>query len=110
MKRVHNWVEKQSQGRSKVADDARLGAEVAEATVKRLQCCSFRRTGKAMGQVYQCWWRICREIQVFSRFEYHIYILYPSVTYLLTILRRKAHVDQSKVFPRNCSAALECQT
>jgi hypothetical protein len=20
-----------------------------------------------MGQVYQCWWRICREINVFSR-------------------------------------------
>jgi hypothetical protein len=35
-KAVHNWVEKFSQGRSKFADDARLGAEVAEATVKRL--------------------------------------------------------------------------
>jgi hypothetical protein len=31
-----------------------------------------------MGQVYQCWWRICREINVFSRFEYHkFYVLYP---------------------------------
>jgi hypothetical protein len=27
---------------------------------KRLLCCGFRRIGKAMGQVYQCWWRICR--------------------------------------------------
>jgi hypothetical protein len=35
-KAVHNWVEKFSQGRSKVADDARPGAEVAETTVKRL--------------------------------------------------------------------------
>jgi hypothetical protein len=35
--------------------------EMAETTVKRLLCCEFRRTGKAMGQVYQCWWRICRE-------------------------------------------------
>jgi hypothetical protein len=27
-----------------------------------------------MGQVYQCWWRICREINVFfSRFEYHMF-------------------------------------
>jgi hypothetical protein len=26
---------------------------VAEIKVKRLQCCGFRRTGKAMGQVYQ---------------------------------------------------------
>jgi hypothetical protein len=32
---VHNWVEKFSQGRSKVADDARPGAEVVETTVKR---------------------------------------------------------------------------
>jgi hypothetical protein len=39
-----------------------------------------------MGQVYQCWWRICQEINVFSRFEYHMfYILYPLLTYLLTL-------------------------
>jgi hypothetical protein len=43
------------------------GAEMAETIVKRLLCCGFRRTGKAMGQVYQCWRRICREISVFSR-------------------------------------------
>jgi hypothetical protein len=48
-KAVHNWVEKFSQGRSKVADDARPGTEVAETTVKRLLCCGFRRTGKAVG-------------------------------------------------------------
>jgi hypothetical protein len=60
-------------------------AEVAETTVKRLLCCGFRRTGKAMGQVYQCWWRICREINVFFRFEYPMfYVLYTFVTYLLT--------------------------
>jgi hypothetical protein len=52
---VHNWVDKFSQGRSKVADDARPCAEVSETTVKRLLCCGFRRTCKAMGQVYQCW-------------------------------------------------------
>jgi hypothetical protein len=43
------------------------GAEVADTTVKRLLCCGFRRTGKVMGQVYQCWWRLCREINVFSQ-------------------------------------------
>jgi hypothetical protein len=43
------------------------GAEVAETTVKRLLCCWFRRTGKAMGQMYQCWWGICREINVSSQ-------------------------------------------
>jgi hypothetical protein len=33
---------------------------VAETAVKRLLL-----TGKAMGQVYQCWWRVSREINVF---------------------------------------------
>jgi hypothetical protein len=59
---------------------------VTETTVKRLLCCGFRRTGKAMGHMHQCWWRICPEINVFFfRFEYHMfYVLYPFVTYLLT--------------------------
>jgi hypothetical protein len=39
-----------------------------------------------MEQVHQCWWRICREINVFSSFEYHMfYVLYPCVTYLLIL-------------------------
>jgi hypothetical protein len=49
---VHNWVENFSEGRSRVANDARPGAEVAETTVKILLCSGFRHTGKAMGQVY----------------------------------------------------------
>jgi hypothetical protein len=53
-KNVHNWVKEFSQGRSKVADDAGPGAEVAETTTKRLICCGFRHTGKAIGEVYQC--------------------------------------------------------
>jgi hypothetical protein len=64
-KAAHNWVEKFSQVRPKVADVARPGAEMADTTVRKLVCCGFRRTGKEMGQVYQCWWRICREINVF---------------------------------------------
>jgi hypothetical protein len=41
-----------------------------------------------MGHVYQCWWRICREINVLSRFEYHMfYVLYPFVSCLLTLPR-----------------------
>jgi hypothetical protein len=60
---------------------------VAETTFKRLLCCGLRRSGKAMGQVYQVWWRICREINVFFRFEYHMfYVLYPFVTYLLALV------------------------
>jgi hypothetical protein len=64
---------------------------MAETTLKRLLCCEFRRIGKEMGHVYQRWWRICREINVFlSRFEYYIfYVLYPFVTYLLTLPRKR---------------------
>jgi hypothetical protein len=50
-KAVHNWTEKFSQGREKVADDARIVAEVSETTVKRLLRCGFKSTRKAMGQV-----------------------------------------------------------
>jgi hypothetical protein len=53
-KAVHNWIEQFSQGRWKVSDDVRPGAEVAETTVKKLFC-GIRRTDKATGQVYQCW-------------------------------------------------------
>jgi hypothetical protein len=41
-----------------------------------------------MGQVCQCWWRICRE-NVFCQVEYHMcYVLYPFATYLLTLSRK----------------------
>jgi hypothetical protein len=39
---------------------------------QKLMWCGFLCTGKAMGQVYQCWWRIFWEINVYSRFEYHV--------------------------------------
>jgi hypothetical protein len=59
---------------------------VAEKTVKWLPCCRFQHTGKVMRQVYQCWWSICGEINVFPRFKYlMLYVLYPFVTYLLTL-------------------------
>jgi hypothetical protein len=45
---VHNWVEKFYQGRSKVTDDVRPGAEVAETTVKRLLCCGFQSDGTSV--------------------------------------------------------------
>jgi hypothetical protein len=37
-KEVHNWVEKFSQGSSKVADGARPGVEMAATTIKRFPC------------------------------------------------------------------------
>jgi hypothetical protein len=63
------------------------GAEGAETTVKILPCCGFLRTGKATGQMYECWWRIYREIIFFFQFRisnilrftyvnlWHIYLL-----------------------------------
>jgi hypothetical protein len=72
-KAVHNGVEKL---RWKVADDVRPGAEVAE-TVRGLLCCGFRRTGKAMGQEFQCRCWTCREIYGFSpRFKYHMFYIH----------------------------------
>jgi hypothetical protein len=42
----------------------------------------------AMGQVCHSWWRLCREIHVFSRFECHMLpVLYPFVACLLTLSR-----------------------
>jgi hypothetical protein len=69
-KAVHNWVEKFSQGRSQVADDGRPGVQVADTTFRTLLCFRFRRTYKAMGRALikrwdKCWWKICREINVF---------------------------------------------
>jgi hypothetical protein len=58
------------------------GGEVAETTVKRLLCRGFRRPGKAMGPVHQCWWRICREINIFfpgsniTCFTFYFHLIY----------------------------------
>jgi hypothetical protein len=86
-KAVHNWVERFSQGRLKVTDDARPGCPfeiMAETTVKRILCCGFWHTGKAMGQVYQCWWRICREINVLFQVWISHVLCYISICDLFT--------------------------
>jgi hypothetical protein len=50
-------------------------------------CCGFRNTCKAMGQAYQLWWRICREIYVLSMFENHMfYFRFISILTHLLIL------------------------
>jgi hypothetical protein len=51
-KAIHNWVEKLSQGLSKVADDARPVVEVVEATIKRFLCCGFRGPGGTSVSVF----------------------------------------------------------
>jgi hypothetical protein len=63
---------------------------MAETTVNWLLCCGFRRTGKAMGQVYQCWWSICREINVFfpgSNITYFTFYINFWPIYWLSLVR-----------------------
>jgi hypothetical protein len=48
-KAVHTWVKQFSQGRSKVADDAR--DQMRKWLRQQSKDCGFRRAGKAMGQV-----------------------------------------------------------
>jgi hypothetical protein len=68
-----------------------------------------RRPGKAMGQVYQCWWRICREIICFSILEHHMfYILYPFVTYLLTLPRIMTNLNR-QVFVMERRGVVFCE-
>jgi hypothetical protein len=45
---------------------------------------TFRRTGEAMGQVYQYWWRICREINVFFQFLLSHVLRFISIRNLFT--------------------------
>jgi hypothetical protein len=86
LKAVHSCVEKRGKY---FADAEEVETEVRKWLREQLNtCCWFRHTGKEMGQAYQCWWRICREVNVLSRFEYNMfYVLYPFVSYLLTLPR-----------------------
>jgi hypothetical protein len=53
---------------------------------KDFYAAGFDALVKRWVQVYQCWWRTCLEINVFLNFKYYIfYVLYPSVTCLLTL-------------------------
>jgi hypothetical protein len=60
-KAFHNYVQKFSEGRSNVADDARRGHPVQNATKTKTYAAGF----DAVRQVYQCWWNICPEINIF---------------------------------------------
>jgi hypothetical protein len=61
-KAVHKWVEKLGK---RFDDDEEFEMEVRKWLRQQTKDCGFRRAGKAMGHVYQCWWRICRETNVF---------------------------------------------
>jgi hypothetical protein len=75
---------------------------VAETTVKWLLFCGFRHTSKAIGQVYQCWWRICSNIACFT-FYIHLWRVYwPSIVhtgFLLDLFFEPE--DGGDVFVRN---------
>jgi hypothetical protein len=83
-KAVHNWVEKRG---NRFADDEKIETEVgevAETRAKRLLCRGFRRTHKAIGQVYQCWWRVCREIIFFFQVRISHVLHFISICDLFT--------------------------
>jgi hypothetical protein len=80
---------------------------VAETTVRRLLCCGFQHTGKVMGQVYKRWWRIRQELNAFPMFEYHV--LYPFVTYLLTLPRTLKNFKRYKmcITQQDCNVCMK---
>jgi hypothetical protein len=83
-KEVLNWVEK----RSKRFADEEIETEVRKWLRQQSKdiFCGFLRTGKAMGQVYQCWWRICREINVFFQVRISHVLRFISICDLFTDL------------------------
>jgi hypothetical protein len=92
-KAVHKWVEKFSKNNwySKMMP-TRYG--IGWDSSQKLLRCGFRRTGKAMRQMYQCWWRIYREIKVFpdsniTCFTFYIHlrpIYWLSLVILFTVI------------------------
>jgi hypothetical protein len=87
-KAVHSWVEEHGK---RFADDEEIETKMRKWMKRQSKdFCSagFDAFAKAMGQVYQFWWRICRKTNVLPYMsEYHMfyYVLYPIVTYLLTL-------------------------
>jgi hypothetical protein len=76
-KAVHNWIQKSGK---LFADDEEVEREVRKWV--RNQSKAFYIAGfdalVKQWDMYRCWWRICREINVYFRFEYHVfYVLYP---------------------------------
>jgi hypothetical protein len=63
-KAVHNWIEKFSQRLSKVADDETELRKWLRQQLRDISAAGFDSLVKR-SKVYQCWRRICREINVF---------------------------------------------
>jgi hypothetical protein len=71
---------------------------MTDTTVKRLLFCGFRRTGKAMRHVYQCWWRIYREIQVFFQVQISHVLRFISICDLFTDSPRNLSIYRIVLF------------
>jgi hypothetical protein len=83
-------VKRFSIGGKRFADDEEVETEVRKWLRQQSKdfYAWFRRTCKAMRQVYQCWWRICREINVFPGSNITcVTFLYPFVVCLPTLPR-----------------------
>jgi hypothetical protein len=84
---VDNWVEKFSQGLSKVADDAQPGGEVAETTAKDFYAAGFDALIMRWDNCIIVGGGYVEKYVFFSKFEYHIfYFIYLFVFYLRTRL------------------------
>jgi hypothetical protein len=61
---VQSWVDR---GCKYFADEEDVETEVQKSLRQQSKhpCCGLRCTGKAMVQLHQCRWRICRKINVF---------------------------------------------
>jgi hypothetical protein len=87
-KAVHNWVEKFSQGRSKVADDETEVRQWLREQSKNFYATGFDALVKRWDKFVNVDGEYVVEYIFFFSFEYHIfYVLYPFVIYLLTLPR-----------------------
>jgi head-tail adaptor len=73
------------------ADDEEVETEVRKwlrHQSRDLYVAGFDALVKRWDKCINVWWRICREINAFSRLEYHMfYVSYPFVTYLPNLPR-----------------------
>jgi hypothetical protein len=83
-KAVLTCIEKFSRGRSKVPDDGRPGAEVAETTDKRLLCCGFGRSDKQCDKYISADGEYIEKLTSFQVRISHVLRIVSILTYLLT--------------------------
>jgi hypothetical protein len=88
-KAVRSWVEKFSQGRSKGANDETEVRTWLKRQSKDFCVAGFDALVKRWDECIECWWRICRELNVyfFPGSNIMFYVLHPFVTYLLSLPR-----------------------